>query len=103
MTGINKDEADWLDTLSDDLNGVIIDAVNMVKTNNPALDIEFVPVTNYIAAGACRSSSSREINDKVCKNSSSDFCFSESTISFSSFHPSRRGYDEYEAAFLNSL
>mmetsp|Transcript_10913 Transcript_10913/g.19080 ORF Transcript_10913/g.19080 Transcript_10913/m.19080 type:complete len:376 (-) Transcript_10913:118-1245(-) len=102
VTGVNRHEADWADDNIDDLNNILNQAVNNVKANHPGLDIKFVSVNSYITRGACRSTN-RQINDKVCTNTSTDLCFSSDNISDSSFHPSNDGYVKYRDAFMASL
>lgn len=98
VTGLSRDEADWIDVQCDNLNNSLISAVNTVKTSHPSVDIEFVNVYNYITIGACgNGASNRQVNDKILH---SYFPWGTSN---SSFHPSQKGYNKYYHALLNSL
>jgi len=102
VTGVNRNEADWADDNIDVLNNILRQAVDSARAAHPGLDMEFVSVNGYITRGACRGTG-REINDKVCKNTSTDLCFGDDNISDSSFHPSGAGYRKYSDAFVASL
>jgi len=95
VTGVGRDEADWMDDQVDTLNSKLQTAVNNVKNSYPNFDIKFVSMNNYITRGACaRPSGIRQVNDKVLDGIST---------SDSSFHPTTLGYQKYYQAFVDSL
>jgi len=98
VTGVSRDEADWIDDQCVLLNNRLSAAVNAAKANHPSVDIEFVSVYNYLTVGACGNGpSNRHVHDKRLH---SYWPFGSSD---SSFHPSQKGYDKYYDALLNSL
>lgn len=94
VTGLGRDEADWVDDQVDVLNDRIQGAVNSVKTSYPNFDISYVSVINYITVGACGPKSTREVNDKVLDGLKT---------SDSSFHPTQLGYDAYYRALVDNI
>ena len=98
VTGVSRNEADWIDNQCVNLNNRIIAAVNTVKASYPSVDIEFVNVYNYLTVGACGDGpNNRHVHDKRLHS------YWPYKTSNSSFHPSQKGYDEYYNALLNSL
>jgi len=94
VTGVSRNEADWMDAQVNTLNSKIVAAVNQVKSANSGFDIQYVSVVNYITIGACGPKSTRQVNDKVLAGLST---------SDSSFHPTIYGYQQYLVALANSL
>lgn len=95
VTGINKDEADYMDSLAVQLNAAVQNAVLAAKAYKPSVDIEFVNVYNYLTVGACGDGpNNRHVHDKRLNGV---------LRSDSSFHPSQLGYDEYYNALVDSL
>jgi hypothetical protein len=100
VSGINHGEAVWIDQQVDMLNQQIISAINDVRATRPNVDLQFVDVSNFFSVGACTTSpSTRHINDRVVANSGSFPLLTSNA----SFHPTRRGYNDYYQALLNSL
>lgn len=94
VTGVSRDEADWMDGISDTLNQHLQAALNAVKADYPSVDIQFVDVRSYITIGACGPKATRQVNDKVLDGVST---------SDASFHPTQFGFDRYYTAFAHSL
>lgn len=94
VTGVGKDEADWMDDMVDILNAQLSSAVNEVRAQNPGVDIRYVSVLSSINKGACASKSERQVNDRVLDGIST---------SDASFHPTQAGYDGYLTALTGSL
>jgi len=98
VTGVSRNEADWIDVQCVNLNNSLIAAVNSVKASYASVDIEFVNVYNYLTVGACGDGpNNRHVNDKILHS------YWPWKTSDSSFHPSQLGYNKYYDALLNSL
>mmetsp|Transcript_13935 Transcript_13935/g.21508 ORF Transcript_13935/g.21508 Transcript_13935/m.21508 type:complete len:344 (-) Transcript_13935:199-1230(-) len=98
VTGVGRDEADWMDDQVITLNNVIVGAISDASNCNSGVDIEYVEVYDYLNVGACGDgASNRHVHDKRLSN---HFPWGTSD---SSFHPSQLGYDEYYAALCDSL
>ena len=110
VTGIDRDEANWIDDQVDVLNSKLISAINYAKANFSASfqatfpgqtvpsvpDIQYVSVYNYLTIGACTGTpSTRHVNDKVLVD--------VVKTSDASFHPSLVGYDKMYDALDDSL
>jgi lysophospholipase L1-like esterase len=115
VTGVGRQEADWIDDRVDELNGAIDVAVNVARWTTGA-DVEFVDVVDeFDNHGSCRFwQRDRHVNDAVfgetysrqrAENGAIVDRFTDSvlTISGSSFHPSQAGYDAYGEALSSSL
>ncbi len=96
MTGIDRDEADYMDRIARDLNDALAAAVSRAGGNN----VLFVDVEGaFDDRGACQTGSSglRYVNDV-------DFVpWSFFSVAANSLHPTVGGYDAYSASFANSL
>jgi len=91
---VTRKATQWMDDLVDVFNGHIADAVAVVKSDHPDVDIAFVPVTDHLNVGAC----------SVTDNHIHSIVFSlESVISPMTFHPSQRGFNAYYDALANTL
>jgi len=100
VTGVNRNEAKWIDDQVAVLNSKLQNAVASVKAAYPAVDIRFVNVSAYLTVGACYGESpNAHLNDRVTAWSGSGILFT----SDASFHPTRLGYDAYYAALLANL
>jgi len=98
VTGVSRNEADWIDDQCVSLNNNISSAVNNVLANYPNVDMEFVSVYNYLTVGACGNGpSNRHVHDKRLHS------YFPWATSNSSFHPSQKGYDAYLNALIHSL
>ena len=96
MTGIDRNEADYMDRIARDLNDALEAAVNRAGGN----DVSFVDVEGaFDDRGACQTGSSglRYVNDV-------DFVpWSFFAVAANSLHPTASGYDAYTTSFVNSL
>lgn len=98
MTGISKDEADWIDSQVVVLDNKVSVVVAAAKTINSAVDISFVSVYDYLTVGARgNGASNRHVYEKRLSN---NYPWGASD---SSFHPSQLGYNEYFQALEESL
>ena len=98
VTGIDRNEADYLDGLARDLNDALEAAVSDVALERGA-DIAFVNVeAAFDDHGACQTERSGErfVND-------TEFLPWSLTVAANSFHPTARGYDAYFDALNASL
>lgn len=94
VPGVNSGATQWMDDMVDEMNAHIAAAVATVKTSFPEVDMEFVPVTDYLNKGAC-SALGNHIHAIVLS--------SETLLSPMTFHPSQSGYNAYYDALANSL
>mmetsp|Transcript_7027 Transcript_7027/g.14628 ORF Transcript_7027/g.14628 Transcript_7027/m.14628 type:complete len:773 (-) Transcript_7027:45-2363(-) len=98
VTGVSKNEADWIDQMCIKLNNAIMGAVAFAKNVHPNVDISFVNVYNYLTVGACGNGpNNRHVHDKRLSN---HFPWPTSDASF---HPSQLGYTKYYNALVASL
>jgi len=94
VPGVNKGATQWMDNMVDELNGHISQAVDVAKSRNPGVDLQFVDVTEYFTSGACNILSPHVHAIALSL---------ENGLSPQSFHPSQRGYNAYYGALANSL
>lgn len=115
VTGISRDEADWIDEQVDELN-VRIAAATTAARRATGADIAYVSVVDeFDNHGACRFwGRDRFVNDAVfgqtlsrSRTESGEVRdhFDDGLLTFSgaSFHPNRKGYDAYFRALRASL
>ena len=98
VTGVDGDEADFLDRAARRLNDNLEAGVNRVATNRGG-DIEFVNVEEaFDDHGACQThwSGRRFVNDTVVRPW-------PTLVAINSFHPTARGYDAYSQELQESL
>jgi len=93
VPGVNAAATRWMDDMVDELNGHIAAAVASVKSSFPEVDVEFVPVTDYLNKGAC-STSGNHVHAIV---------LSGLGLSPMTFHPSQKGYNGFYDSLANSL
>ena len=91
IPGMSVREANFFDSLIDDMNERIMMAVDTVKTSFPGFDIQFVDVASYYSNGACSPFKFRQVRDINV------------AFRLSSFHPTQRGYDKSYDAFLDTV
>ncbi len=115
VTGIDRNEADWVDSQIRSLNSALVSGVNQAR-NNTGGDIEFVSVASeFDDHGACRKASERYVNDKVLGYTykrtydwnthqvTHHYNYTGLKTSSSSFHPTQKGYDAFYRAVKASL
>ncbi len=115
VTGVGRGEADWIDGQVDRLNSAIADATRVAARITGA-DIRYVSVLDeFDNHGSCRFwQRDRFVNDHVSGETLSRrmaddgtvfdrFTDTLVTVSGSSFHPSRKGYDAYYRVLADSL
>ena len=110
VTGIDRHEANWIDSQVHVLNSKLVSAIAYAKTNFATTfaaefpgqtipqipDIQYVSVYNYLTIGACTGTpSTRHVNDKVLVD--------VVLTSDASFHPSAVGYDRMYDALHDSI
>ncbi len=98
VTGVDRNEADFLDSIARNLNDVLESAVGEVAVSRGG-DIEFVDVEGaFDDHGACQTSWSgqRFVNDTV-------FVPWSLRVASNSFHPTATGYVAYSEALNSSL
>lgn len=98
VTGIDRNEADFLDRLGRQLNDGLEDVVQVVA-DRWGNDVEFVDVEDaFDDHGACQTARSGErfVND-------TEFVPRSITVASNSFHPTARGYAAYSELFNASL
>lgn len=98
VTGIDRNEASFLDGLASELNNALEDAVNEVAADRD-VDISWVDVEHaFDDHGACQTerSGERYVND-------TEFVPRSFRVQLNSFHPTTSGYDAYSAALNASL
>ena len=98
VTGIDRNEADYLDGAARELNDSLEAAVNTAAANHSG-DIEFVDIEDaFDDHGACQTERSGErfVND-------TEFVPWSISVAANSFHPTARGYDAYSQALNASL
>jgi lysophospholipase L1-like esterase len=95
MTGIDREEADFLDSIARDLNGALAQAV----AGAGSATARFIdPVATFDNHGACQTAASgqRFVNDV-------DFVPWSLTVAANSLHPNAAGYDAYAGLLAASL
>lgn len=98
VTGVGRDEADWMDDQVVELNQAIEGAISDAANCHSGVDIEYVEVYNYLTVGACGDgANNRHVHDKRLHS------YFPWGTSDSSFHPSQLGYNAYYAALCDSL
>ena len=98
VTGVDRNEADFLDSIARDLNDNLESAVTEVA-NNRGVDMQWVDVeAAFDDHGACQTSWSgqRYVNDTV-------FVPWSVTVASNSFHPTANGYTAYSQQLNASL
>lgn len=98
VTGVDRNEADFLDAMARSLNDTLEDAVEQASEGRSA-DIEFVNVEEaFDDHGACQTqrSGERYVND-------TELVPWSVTVAANSFHPTANGYDAYARALTGSL
>ena len=98
VTGVDRNEADFLDLLGRELNNGLEDAVVAVAARSSS-DIEFVDIEDsFDDQGACQTARSGErfVND-------TEFVPWTLNVASNSFHPTARGYNAYSNAVNSSL
>ena len=98
VTGVDRNEADFLDRLGRELNDGLQGAVEAAAARS-GNDIEFVDVENaFDDHGACQTERSAErfVND-------TEFVPWTLTVASNSFHPTAQGYAAYGAALSASV
>lgn len=98
VTGVDRNEADFLDGLARELNNALEEAVNAVADSHEA-DVAWVDLEDaFDDHGACQTKRSGErfVND-------TEFVPWSLTIASNSFHPTADGYEAYRQALFGSL
>ncbi len=96
MTGIDRNEADFLDGIARDLNAALAQAVSAAAAGG---DVRYVdPTTAFDDHGACQTERSglRYVNDV-------DFVPWSFTVAANSLHPNAAGYEVYAELLESSL
>ncbi len=98
VTGVDRNEADFLDGLARELNDALEDAVTSVADSSGS-DIAWVDVEGaFDDHGACQTARSgqRFVND-------TEFVPWSVTVAANSFHPTARGYTSYASLLSQSI
>jgi len=94
IPGVNSGATRWMDNMVDEMNAMLLRAVMSVKASHPAVDLEFVPVVDYLTTGACSLSGVDVHGIRVSW---------DTVVSPQTFHPSQKGYNGYYNALANNL
>lgn len=89
---LNMGEVGFFEDSADELNRIIDEVVTKVAQENPSVDMQFVPVTDYLDEGAC-----------VANGHLNGLIYDGWSLSGAAMHPTQKGYDEYLNAYAASL
>jgi len=92
--GLRRDDAAWLDSQVDKLNGVIQRSVARTRANHPGVDFKFVDVKGYLPNGGC---------ERTGKDVWGLDVVQWPPVSPKYLHPTPQGYRHYAAALRDSL